>query len=188
MNKLDLISVTSENRDAFHTLMKMYAKELDEHQHRNTDPELLLRWTDRMIRKQFDTGHCLKLCCHGEELIGFLYGTIDKPGDKGYNRVGWGCIMEFTLFRSSAVRASDMICCYIWRITSVKTALHSCISPLTPSQASHFGKLWALQARVNSAPITGRRYTKRSSSSNKKREKHISSHVFSYAFIRSEAV
>lgn len=34
-------SVTDENRDIFHELMQKYAKELDEHQNRNTDPQML---------------------------------------------------------------------------------------------------------------------------------------------------
>ncbi len=95
MNKLNYIGVTEENRSTFHALMQMYAKELDEHQQRTTDPEILKRWTDSIIAKQHEASRCLKLCYDGKELIGFLYGAIDKQGDKGYNRVGWGCIMEF---------------------------------------------------------------------------------------------
>ncbi|MBQ4165200.1 MAG: GNAT family N-acetyltransferase [Oscillospiraceae bacterium] len=95
MNDLKFIGITEENRSAFHSLMRSYAKELDQHQHRSTDPEILTRWTDRIIAKQHDMGQCLKLCCCDDELIGFLYGAIDKSGDKGYNRVGWGCIVEF---------------------------------------------------------------------------------------------
>lgn len=95
MNKLNYLDITQENRSAFHALMRSYAKELDEHQQRTTDPKILATWTDRIIAKQHDMGQCLKLCSYGEEIVGFLYGAIDKLSDKGYNRVGWGCIMEF---------------------------------------------------------------------------------------------
>ncbi len=95
MKNLNYYAVTKETQAVFHTLMQAYAKELDEHQHRNTDPVILKKWTDSIIGKQDEPSRCLKLCYYGEELIGFLYGTIDKQGDKGYNRVGWGCIMEF---------------------------------------------------------------------------------------------
>ncbi len=95
MNDLKFTAVTAENRAAFHELMQMYAKELDENQHRNTDSEQLRRWTDRIIEKQHGKGHCLKLCCKGAESIGFLYGKIDQPEGRGYKRVGHGYIMEF---------------------------------------------------------------------------------------------
>ncbi len=95
MNALDFIGITEKNRDTFHDLMQAYAKELDEHQHRNTDPEILKRWTDSIIAKQHDSTRCLKLCYDNKELIGFLYGRIDRPEDKGCKRVGWGYIMEF---------------------------------------------------------------------------------------------
>ncbi len=95
MNTLNYIGVTEENRDTFHTLMLSYAKELDEHQHRSTDPEILKRWTDNIIAKQHEPSRCLKLCYDDKELIGFLYGRIDRPEDKGCKRVGWGYIMEF---------------------------------------------------------------------------------------------
>lgn len=95
MNTLNYIGVTEEDRDTFHTLMQTYAKELDAHQNRTTDPEILKKWTDSIIGKQYEPSRCLKLFYDDKELIGFLYGVIDKPGDKGYNRVGWGCIMEF---------------------------------------------------------------------------------------------
>jgi len=95
MNKLDHLDITQGNNSAFHSLMRAYAKELDEHQHRTTDPEILARWTDSIIARQHEASRCVKLCYNSGELIGFLYGAIVMPNDKGYNRVGWGCIMEF---------------------------------------------------------------------------------------------
>ncbi len=95
MKTLNYIGVTEENRSSFHSLMLSYAKELDEHQHRSTDPELLIRWTDSIIAKQHEPSRCLKLCYDSAELIGFLYAKIDQTEDKGYKRIGQGCIMEF---------------------------------------------------------------------------------------------
>lgn len=95
MNTLNYIGVTEENRSSFHSLMLSYAKELDEHQHRNTDPVVLKKWTDSIIAKQHEPSRCLKLCYDGAKLIGFLYGKIDQTEDKGCKRSGQGCIMEF---------------------------------------------------------------------------------------------
>ncbi len=95
MNKLTFTHITSGSRTDFHRLMQMYAKELDEHQNRNTDPDILKRWTDSIVEKQYDDGRCLRLCYEKTELIGFLYGKIDLPDDKGFKKVGYGCIMEF---------------------------------------------------------------------------------------------
>lgn len=41
MSNLTFTSVTEENRSEFHRLMQQYAKELDEHQNRTTDSEML---------------------------------------------------------------------------------------------------------------------------------------------------
>ncbi len=95
MKKLKFTSVTEENSNDFHRLMQMYAKELDEHQNRNTDSEILKRWTNSIIEKQFDTARCLKLCYVQSSAIGFLYGRIDQPEDKGFKKVGFGYVMEF---------------------------------------------------------------------------------------------
>ena len=95
MEKLIFTSITEENSTEFHRLMQLYAKELDEHQNRNTDAELLKRWTNSIIQKQFDTARYLKLCYVQSTAIGFLYGKIDQPEDKGYKKIGYGYVMEF---------------------------------------------------------------------------------------------
>ena len=95
MNDLKFTNIAEENRSAFHSLMRTYAKELDEHQHRNTDPDILTRWTDRIIEKQHEASRCLKLCYSGGKLIGFLYAKIDSADDRGHKQIGFGCIMEF---------------------------------------------------------------------------------------------
>lgn len=95
MSRLNFIDVTNENRDDFHRLMRIYAKELDENQHRSTAPEILEKWTDSIILRQHDKGRYLKLCHDGTTLTGFVFGKIDLPDDKGYKKIGYGYIMEF---------------------------------------------------------------------------------------------
>lgn len=90
-----LSSVTDENRDIFHELMQKYAKELDEHQNRNTDPQMLKKWTDRIIEKQSEHGKYLNLCYSDGTVVGFLFGRIDPPDDKGFFKEGRGCVVEF---------------------------------------------------------------------------------------------
>ena len=95
MEKVKFASVTEENKVIFHNLMQMYAKELDAHQGRNTDAEILKKWTESIIEKQFLEGRCLKLCVLKSKIIGFLYGKIDREEDKGFKKIGWGYVMEF---------------------------------------------------------------------------------------------
>ena len=52
MSNLIFTDVTEENCSEFHRLMQQYAKELDEHQNRTTDIEMLRKWTNRIIEKQ----------------------------------------------------------------------------------------------------------------------------------------
>lgn len=95
MKKIIFKSITEKNSRIFHSLMKEYAAELDKYQHRTTDPRLLERWTDGVIGKAAESFRILRLCYADDEVIGFLYGKIDQPNDKGYKMVGCGCIMEF---------------------------------------------------------------------------------------------
>lgn len=95
MHKLDFYSVTEENNQVFHQLMRAYSKELDLHQNRTTDEKILAGWTERVIAGQHESGRCLKLCCDGGSVIGFLYGKIDMPDDKGFRKLGYGYVMEF---------------------------------------------------------------------------------------------
>lgn len=47
---LNFITVTDENHAEFHRLMQMYANELDKHQERRTDPEMLRKWTKELLK------------------------------------------------------------------------------------------------------------------------------------------
>ncbi len=93
--KVTFVQINKENSSVFAELMQSYSKELDEHQNRNTDSGLLRKWTNSIIDKQFDEGRCLKLCCYNAEIIGFLYGKIDRSDDKGFKKVGYGNVLEF---------------------------------------------------------------------------------------------
>ncbi len=93
-NSIIIRAINSDDYTKFIELMLKYAKELDEHQNRNTDPEILKKWTGSIIRKQYEDGRYLKLCCYNSEIVGFIYGKIDKSDDKGFKKVGYGCIME----------------------------------------------------------------------------------------------
>lgn len=95
MNNLNFTGVTETNRSEFHRLMQQYANELDEHQNRTTDHEMLKKWTDRIIEKQSERGKYLNLCYSDGTIAGFLFGRIDLPGDKGFTKAGLGCIVEF---------------------------------------------------------------------------------------------
>lgn len=96
--KLTFKQIKKENKtdcEIFKSLMLDYAKELDEHQNRNTQPDVLLKWTESIIELQKEQGRYLELCLDDDEIIGFFYGKIDKPNHKGYIRIGWGYVMEF---------------------------------------------------------------------------------------------
>lgn len=95
MSILNFTGITEENRSEFHRLMQQYAKELDEHQNRTTDPEILRKWTDRIIEKQSEPAVFLRLCYARPSVVGFLFGKIDKPEDKGFRKAGFGYVMEF---------------------------------------------------------------------------------------------
>lgn len=95
MNNLIFTDVTEENCSEFHRLMQQYAKELDEHQNRTTDIEMLKKWTNRIIERQSEYGWHLNLCYSDGTVAGFLFGRIDIPEDKGFTKAGLGCIVEF---------------------------------------------------------------------------------------------
>lgn len=95
--ELKFTAITQNDKNEFYRLMQMYASELDEHQNRNTDPGILKKWTFRIVEKQSETTRpiYLKFCCIDSTVIGFFYGDVDKAGDKGFVKNGYGCILEF---------------------------------------------------------------------------------------------
>ncbi|MBQ8794165.1 MAG: GNAT family N-acetyltransferase [Clostridia bacterium] len=98
MNRLTYVKLDPQNEKhciEFEQLMRLYAKELDSHNNRETPDEVIAKWIDSIIKMQGDYDRHLKLCYDNETLIGFLYGKIDKPEHKGYKKIGYGYIMEF---------------------------------------------------------------------------------------------
>lgn len=98
MKKLTFIQLKPENEQlcrAFEQLMRMYAKEVDQHQNRTTPAEVITKWISSIIRVQGDKDRHLELCYNDKMLIGFLYGKKDHTEHKGFIKPGYGYIMEF---------------------------------------------------------------------------------------------
>ena len=96
MKELAFVPVTDDRRQVFMRLMQDYAGELDAHVGRVTPPEVLEKWTYSIIaRAVAERDWHQELCYDGEDPIGFLYGKVDHPGDKGYVKPGYGYVMEF---------------------------------------------------------------------------------------------
>lgn len=93
MNRAELKRVTEDNAEIFHSLMADYARELDKNQGRNTDGEILKKWADSIIAKQGED-RFLRLCILGDRAAGFVYGKVDREGDMGFIRPGYGYVME----------------------------------------------------------------------------------------------
>ncbi len=75
--------------------MLLYGAELDINQNQSTPKEILSKWAYSMINIQGDNDRYLLLCYDGDNLIGFMYGKIDRPEHKGYIKVGYSYVMEF---------------------------------------------------------------------------------------------
>lgn len=95
MNKLEFLKLTPERYGDFRNLMLSYSKELDEHRMRQTHEDIVLKWTESIIKKSVEDERYLELCVFGQDPIGFLSGKIDKPNHKGFVKPGYGYIMEF---------------------------------------------------------------------------------------------
>ena len=86
MSDLNFIGVTEENRSEFHRLMQRYAKELDEHQNRTTDPKMLRKWTDRIIEKQSERGKYLNLFYSDGIAAGFFLAGLTSRAIRASQR------------------------------------------------------------------------------------------------------
>lgn len=98
--------VTVEKNNHFHfelldSLMHEYVSETDSHIGTSTPEGIIPKITKSMIDKLNDSRY-LKIVFIDNEPVGFCYAKIDKIGDKGDIRPGWGYIMEF--FIRSAFR------------------------------------------------------------------------------------
>jgi GNAT superfamily N-acetyltransferase len=82
----------------FTSLLLPYAHEIDQHVDRTTPDETLRKWASGILNRMDSPDRLLFVCYESagsDEPIGFLYGKIDREGDRGYVRPGWGYVMEF---------------------------------------------------------------------------------------------
>ena len=100
MQKLTFVPLDTE-KDAhiqeFERLMRLYCRELDEHDGTTTLQSFLTRWIDSIIhlQAQAETDRHLELCFLDDEPVGFLYGKVDHPHHRGFIKPSYGYIMEF---------------------------------------------------------------------------------------------
>lgn len=89
------INLDSSLCAAFTSLMHRYGPEISAHTERPLSDEMLRSWTQSIIRLSASPDRLIEVCCDGDVPVGFLYGKIDREGDRGYIRPGWGYVMEF---------------------------------------------------------------------------------------------
>ena len=80
---------------AFAALMHRYGPEISAHTERPLTDEMLRGWTQSILRLSASPDRLIEICCDGDVPVGFLYGKIDREGDRGDIRPNWGYIMEF---------------------------------------------------------------------------------------------
>ncbi len=98
MLNLKFVQITKENKELcaiFSELLKAYSLEIDSHLHRTTPEKTIHLWCESIIKKQEDKERHLEICYDGENIIGFLYGKIDRKEHKGFTKPGYGYVMEF---------------------------------------------------------------------------------------------
>ena len=94
---MDFITVVNGNdahREMLETMMVDYIRETDEHLGRETPVELIPRITDSMIEK-LNKDRSLRIAAVDGMPVGFFYAKVDREGDRGELRSGWGYVMEF---------------------------------------------------------------------------------------------
>ena len=80
---------------AFLKLLRAYSKELEQHRKKKTSKKVLKKWMQSVITVGCTAERHLCLANYRSKPIGFFYGKIDREGDRGGIRPGWGYIMEF---------------------------------------------------------------------------------------------
>lgn len=91
--------ITVEKNNHFHfelldSLMHEYVSETDSHIGTSTPEEIIPKITKSMIDK-LNENRYMKIVFIDNEPVGFCYAKIDRIGDMGDTRPGWGYIMEF---------------------------------------------------------------------------------------------
>ncbi len=89
------ITPDSPHALAFSDLMRRYGPEISAHTERPLTDDMLSGWTQSILRLSASPDRILEIALDGDTPIGFLYGKIDREGDRGYIRPDWGYIMEF---------------------------------------------------------------------------------------------
>ena len=100
----EIIAIEKENPAQYaqlEALMYAYIAETDRHRNTETPKHLIPRITQSMIDKLCED-RVLLLVYENSEAVGFCYAKVDRAGDRGLIRPGWGYMMEF--FVSTAHR------------------------------------------------------------------------------------
>ena len=79
----------------FLKLMHAYIRELERHRQKKTSKRVLKKWTKSVIETGCTSGRHLCLVHYNGKPVGFFYGKVDREGDRGEIRPGWGYVMEF---------------------------------------------------------------------------------------------
>lgn len=99
MRKKGMSFVKLQNKEnhfnVFSKLMLPYCKELDKNIGRKTSEKTLINFARSILNMSGDKDRFVEICYDGNELIGFIYGKIDRKEHRGYVRPGWGYVMEF---------------------------------------------------------------------------------------------
>ena len=99
MNFVRLKKDDIANCEIFRDLMHSYTDELEEHNSKDTPKEIIEKWINSIIDKLDESGRYIELCYANNDLIGFLFGKVDQPHHKGYEKIGYGYIMEFFVLK-----------------------------------------------------------------------------------------
>ena len=92
--ELKFIQVSKNNPqhcEAFRNLMLPYQQELDA----PLSNDLILNYAQSCIDMQGPYDRHLELAYSNDELAGFIYGKVDRKGQRGFIKPGYGYIMEF---------------------------------------------------------------------------------------------
>lgn len=97
MRELKFVTVKNKRKynKLLESIMLPYCRELDSNVGRETPDATLKKFIASIVSMSEDKDRFVELCCFGEDLIGFVYGKIDREGHRGYIRPGWGYVMEF---------------------------------------------------------------------------------------------
>lgn len=98
MSDLEFLRVDTanpEHRALFDELVLPYITEIESHNDRHPDNETLHKIAN-WIFGQIDVGErFFEVAFDGDEAIGFVFAAIDREGDEGFVKPGYGFVREF---------------------------------------------------------------------------------------------